>query len=751
MTRLVLLISTLVCSVLTSTHAAAGGEGTIGRVMAEASAVGIDSSAIYEVSGVLIEDGPVKVVLDSGIVMFLKPVAGRPVGACFIGTGSAAFVPTTTVERNNLQRFYPAEQYSEEINRAVLLFADTATAEALRGTPARLPAKGLAELMKLAKGSLVYDNGTMDADLLRCLANGWNRSVLTVLASGTTKWECSMSVSAFQPERYMLYIAEVNSNVRSWKFASMCGAEGETIESRDDGMNAGDVIAIESHTVDARFERDLDLSAVDKVRCRALMDSIRVIDMELHYGLRVDSVFLDDGTRLTLTHPKESSRFWVELPRPIARNESVTLRIFYHGEVIRRIDDYTILETSIEWYPAHSYKQKALFDLTFTYPDNMKLLCVGERKDLSTNDDMNVARWVTSAPIRNASFHIGLFKERPIETEKDVPTASMYYRTIDQAEPVSIDVSQALTFYTRLFGPLPIKHLYATELPGSHGEAFPGLLHLSSMAFIKGDDFFAEQFLAHEVAHQWWGIEVDFASYRDQWLSEAFAEYSCLMYSQLASKERNKFFRLLEEYRKQIIQRGRRVIGADLKPPSIALGYRVRSGGYSGDYNTYIYYKGAWVLHMLRNMLLNLETMKEDEFLGALAEFYSTYRKRRATTEDFIRIAEKHAKTDLDWFFTQWVYGTDIPRYTYAWNKQRQPDGTWKVRLRVKQTNVPETFRMYVPLKVTSTNDAVYRLRMMMTGGVAEVDLPLFPDEPDEIVFNDLASVLCEVDEESWD
>lgn len=751
MTRLVLWISTLVYSALTSAHAAAGGEGIIGRITAEASAVGVDSTAIYEVSGVLLEDGPLRLVLDSGIVIFMKPIAGRPVAACFVGAGSASFAPTSSVERNNLQRFYPAEQYNEEINRAVLLFADTAMAEALRGTPARFSGKGLADLTKLLKGSLVYENGTMDSDLLRCLANGWNGQVLTVLASGTNKWECSMSVSAFQPERYTLYIAEVNSNVRSWKFASMCGAEGETIESRDDGTNAGDVIAIPSHTVDVRFERNLDMSAVDNVRCRALMDNVRVIDMELHDGLRVDSVFLDDGSRLIVTHPKKSSRFWIELPRALAREESIALKIFYHGKVIRRYEDYTILETSIEWYPAHSYKQKSVFDLTFTYPDNMKLLCVGERASQSETDDMNVARWVTPAPIRNASFHIGLFKERPINTEKDVPSASMFYRTIDQAEPVSIDVSQALTFYTRLFGPLPIKHLYATELPGTHGEAFPGLLHLSTLAFVKGDDFFAEQFLAHEVAHQWWGIEVDFASYRDQWLSEAFAEYSCLMYSQLASKERNKFFRLLEEYRKQILQRGRRVIGADLKPPSIALGYRVRSGGYSGDYNTYIYYKGAWVLHMLRNMLLNLETMNEDAFLGALAEFYTTYKKRRATTEDFIRIAEKHAKTDLDWFFNQWVYGTEIPTYTYAWKKQRQADGTWKVRLRVQQTNVSESFRMYVPIKVISKNDAVYRLRMLMTGSVAEVDLPLFPDEPDEVDFNDLASVLCDVDEESWD
>ena len=748
-------VVTFVMCVALLTAAAAvarNSDHSIKSIIEQAKAAGIDTAASYAVSGVLLEDGPIQLSLDSGTVMFLKPVAGRRLAAIFIGSGSTAFNPSSAVERRNVKRFYPEETFAEEISYAVIVFADSNVAASLQGTPTPLPKRGLADLIKMTSSSLVYENGTMDSDLLRCLANGWNTSTMQIIAGGgPNQWECTMLASPFEAERYSLYITKVNNNVRDWVMASKCGAQGETIETRDDGMTAGDVVFSEAHAISATFERDLDVAAVDKVRLRTLMDSVRVIDMDLLSDLRVDSVFLADGTRLTFTHPKNTGRFWVELPRVLTRGSVVELIVHYHGDVIERVGDYTILKTSIEWYPAHSYKQKSTFDLTFTYPDNMKLLSVGDLKETSDGDETKTSRWVTSQPIRNASFHIGLFKERAIDTEKDVPTASMYYRTIDQAEPVSIDVSQALTFYTRLFGPLPIKHLHATELPGTHGEAFPGLLHLSTLAFIKADDFFAEQFLAHEVAHQWWGIEVDFASYRDQWLSEAFAEYSCLMYSQMASKERDKFFRLLEEYRKQIISRGRRLIGSDRQPPSIALGYRVRSGGYSGDYNTYIYYKGAWVLHMLRNMLLNLQTMKEDEFLAALSEFYTTYRRKRATTDDFIRIAEKHAKVKLDWFFDQWVYGTDIPAYTYAWSKSKQADGTWKIRLRVKQSNVPATFRMYVPLKVVSTNDAVYRLRMLMSGETAEIDLPVFPDEPDELVFNDLSSVLCEVDEESFD
>ncbi|MBI2794908.1 MAG: hypothetical protein HYX66_09710 [Ignavibacteria bacterium] len=105
--------------------------------------------------------------------------------------------------------------------------------------------------------------------------------------------------------------------------------------------------------------------------------------------------------------------------------------------------------------------------------------------------------------------------------------------------------------------------LIATELPGNHGESFPGLLHLSSQTFFTADDndFFTEQFIAHEGAHQWWGSNVDFKSYRDHWLSEGFADYSALMYSQFAAANSMKFFNLLESYRTKILSFGKRFIG----------------------------------------------------------------------------------------------------------------------------------------------------------------------------------------------
>jgi aminopeptidase N len=331
----------------------------------------------------------------------------------------------------------------------------------------------------------------------------------------------------------------------------------------------------------------------------------------------------------------------------------------------------------------------------------------------------------------------------------------MLYVTREQSDVVAQDVVQSLEFFTKLYGELPIKHLNATEQPGAHGEAFPGLLHLASYAFMrsfdvnKNDDFFGEQFTSHEVAHQWWGIAVDFTSYRDQWISEGFAMYSCLLYSQLAAKDRDKFFYLLNDYRKQILGRGKKTFGETQAQPMISLGYRARIGGGGADHNLYVYYKPAWVLHMLRNMMLNLQTMDEAPFMNAMKEFYTTYKNKHATTDDFRRIMEKHAGIDLTWFFDQWIHGNQIPSYTFAWTKKKRDDGNWVITCRVKQDNVDPEFAMYVPIKVV-TKQGGLRLRAMITGAESTFELPALNDEPTEVTFNDLESVLCTVDTEKF-
>jgi aminopeptidase N len=178
----------------------------------------------------------------------------------------------------------------------------------------------------------------------------------------------------------------------------------------------------------------------------------------------------------------------------------------------------------------------------------------------------------------------------------------------------------------------------------------------------------------------------------------------------------------------------------------ISLGHRVATISTAGDYSAIIYEKGAWVLHMLRMLTLDLQTMKEDRFTGIMHDFYQSYHGGRASTADFQKVVEKDVGADMSWFFNEWVYGWSIPTYRVGWRSQAQADGKFKVRFRVQQDNVPPDFLMYVPVTIDLGGNRLARARVKVTGATSEFDFPgLLPSEPKGVKFNDMDGVLAEV------
>jgi hypothetical protein len=104
----------------------------------------------------------------------------------------------------------------------------------------------------------------------------------------------------------------------------------------------------------------------------------------------------------------------------------------------------------------------------------------------------------------------------------------------------------------------------------------------------------------------------------------------------------------------------------------------------------------------------------------------------------------------MGWFFDEWVYGTAIPTYRVAYRAEPVAGGKWRMRLRVRQENVPDDFRMLVPYSIDFGDNRSARLRVDVRGPVTEVELPLFPLEPKGLRFNELEGVLAEVKMEKW-
>ena len=185
------------------------------------------------------------------------------------------------------------------------------------------------------------------------------------------------------------------------------------------------------------------------------------------------------------------------------------------------------------------------------------------------------------------------------------------------------------------------------------------------------------------------------------------------------------------------------------KAAPIGLGWGAAES-WKGNYALTTYQKGAWVVQMLRNMMLDTRTMGEDRFMAMMHDFYETYRGKRATTLDFQRVVERHVGQPMDWFFDQWVYGTDVPTYTFAWKaEQDSTGGGYTAHLRVRQTDVPSSFGMYVPLLIKFDQGEAL-VRMLVRGPSTEAVVHL-PAAPKTMELNPLESVLVEVKTEGWD
>jgi hypothetical protein len=101
----------------------------------------------------------------------------------------------------------------------------------------------------------------------------------------------------------------------------------------------------------------------------------------------------------------------------------------------------------------------------------------------------------------------------------------------------------------------------------------------------------------------------------------------------------------------------------------------------------------------------------------------------------------------MDWFFNEWVYGTAVPTYTFSWSAEQDSAG-FTAHLRVRQSDVPDGFAMYVPVLIKfDQGEAI--VRMLVRGPTTDAKIRL-PAEPKSMQLNPLESVLAEVKTEDW-
>jgi aminopeptidase N len=304
----------------------------------------------------------------------------------------------------------------------------------------------------------------------------------------------------------------------------------------------------------------------------------------------------------------------------------------------------------------------------------------------------------------------------------------------------------AVQLYTDYFGPSLFKRLQLTQQTACNfGQSWPELVWIPICYYFDttvrhelgmdwGDRGYWKVVTPHEVAHQWWGHTVGFDSYRDQWMSEGFSDMSASLYLTMIEKNPKKFITFWNGERDLLLERnaqGYRAI--DVGP--LTMGYRTSNSRTGFDTTRrLIYPKGAYVLHMIRMMLHDNRT-GDQRFKDLMQDFVKTYAGKAATTEDFKAMVEKHMTPEMDlernhkmdWFFNEYVYGTQLPSYKLDSSFDTGPDGDVVMTVKMTQSNVNDSFLMLVPIYLELADGNMFALgRAKLAGNSSfEQKIPL--------------------------
>jgi aminopeptidase N len=422
--------------------------------------------------------------------------------------------------------------------------------------------------------------------------------------------------------------------------------------------------------------------------------------------IALDLVSLADGKGMTVAgitsagapveYSHSSSRLRIRVAPPSQGGERRGFTITYHGIPangmrigLNRHKDRTFFsqnwpDLARHWIPCidHPY-DKASSEFFITAPARYQVVANGllqEERDLG--DGRRLTHWKQSVPIATWLYAVGVaqFSARHFGAVHGIPLQTWVYPQDRDDGVVTFDepTRQALEFFYDRIGPYPYEKLTNVEAAGLKG----GAEHAS--AIFYGESAVgprpATSLVAHEIAHQWFGDSVTERDWDDVWLSEGFATYFTLLFSE-HYEGRDAFVAGLQKS-------AQTVRTFEQKNPGIAVIHN-NLADMRRVLNPLVYQKGGWVLHMLRALT------GTDAFWAGIREYYRRYRDASASTDDFRTVMEEVSGADLKWFFDQWLRRAGSPAIEGGW---RYDAGAKQVCIDLTQAQPGEEYRL--PLEV---------------------------------------------------
>ena len=589
---------------------------------------------------------------------------------------------------------------------------------------------------------------------------------------------------------------------------------------------AGDA-SITGFRIRASVEPPTRLQASTEVNVRIRSGGERTLLFELSRYLKIDAVEADGRPVDFIQNPaiegtdlqrKGNDLVALVFPAPLLPGQELKLRFNYAGEVLSEAGSGLLyVGERGTWYPNFGLSP-AQFEMEFHYPANWTLVATGKQMSRAGSDEdevetnreagaEKVSRWTSERPIPVAGFNLGKYVRAEAKAgnilveaygtkvvEKSFPKAkaevieqpafpgvppsgprSMVPIIVTPPPPsparnvqaVADKAAKAIGSFSQWFGPYPYGSLALTQMPGNQSQGWPGLVFLSSFAFLSPQEQtdlrldpvtreLASQVLVHETAHQWWGDLVQWRSYRDQWISEGLANYASLL--MLEQQNPAQFRQVLEKYRRDLLSKNKD--GERLRDAGpVTLGQRLESSHFPGGYEAISYERGTWLFHMLRSMLRDSEALSrsrkgrtnpEEPFFRALRKISERYAGKSISTQELVHVFEEELprplwyenRHKLDWFLEGWIEGTAIPQLEAREIRITEKTGVTTVTGVIVQKDVPDDLVTAVPVYAMTAGNALVFLGEVLADGAETGFRLIAPSNVRKIVLDPKQTIL---------
>lgn len=730
------------------------GAGTGASIVKSIRESGLDPAECYRVREINIVRDEAQFYLTDGYLIFGRRIgdaASSPVTAVFTtevegGEAELLLLPPNRAERHSLARHTDTPNMEEHFDASVFVFADSTYREVMEQIRANPYIKKSPEmgLVLSDKWSSVAKNvgGSFGLRLaLDLMSPEANRKGFFAAAISGKKLGAFDVVFDPRAREQMVAGQGIASGFDIWTSFIARSFRNRKFEPE---------FKLSDYRIQTEFDADLNMHCITRVKLETRSGGEGALPFEITRQMQVTGATINGEpaelitnqiSRASLEGAYGNDLFLVAPASPLVAGKTYELEIRHQGKVVADAGNHVyFVGARGTWYPGRGM-QFAKYELTFRCPRDLDLVASGDLLEDRVEGAQRVVRRTVSTPVRLAGFNLGVYEKTRIQRgdlkievcankslehalqPKSVPPEAFsstnppvrrprssgpadslpglgpqLASSTSHLQSLAADVADVMDFYAARFGPAPIRTLEVSPVPGRFGQGFPGLIYLSTLSYAQpaGMDshaqvFFTDLLHAHEAAHQWWGNVVTSGAYHDDWIMEALANYSALMFL-----EKKKGPRVLEtfldDYRERLLARSADGTTVESAGPVVD-GARV-----DGDWNAVLYGKGTWIIHMLRRR------MGDEGFLKMLAGLRRTYEDKTLSTDEFRQFCSgflpaKGTDPKLESFFDQWVYGTGIPELKMRYSvKGAAP--AWKITGTVTQTGVEDDFTADVPVEI---------------------------------------------------